>query len=320
MQIAMVRKIILVALMAMCVGIAFGAKGLKFNDNGKLKIVQFTDTHLIWDNPKSDRAYENVRSVIEFEHPDFVMFTGDQVYGPGVENSLRKLLGIPAEKGIPFAMVLGNHDKDYEATPVEMYDIAQSVAGSLMPARTDSVFEDFAIEVKGSKSDDVAYVFYCMDTHAKNSVVKGYDWLFPHQIKWYEKKSDAYGRVPALLFMHIPFPEYRDAANNKKALVGNKKEDVCCSAMNSGMFLLIRENGDVKGVFCGHDHNNDFASTYLDMLLAYGRYSGGDTVYNDLGKNGARVILLDEQNPNTIETWIRLCDGSIESSMTYTHP
>ncbi len=314
------RRLISLFVMLSCVCLAFASSTLKFNDNGKLKIVQFTDTHLIWDNPKSNMAYDNVRAVIEFEHPDFVIFTGDQVYGNGVENSLNQLLSIPSEKGIPFAMILGNHDQYYDLDPKGMYDVAQAIPGSVMPARTDTIFEDYAVEVKGSKSDDIAYVFYCMDTHTKGSVVKGYDWLYPHQIKWYEKKSEAYGRVPALLFMHIPFPEYKNAANNKRALVGNKKEDVCCSAMNSGMFLLLRENGDVKGVFCGHDHNNDFASTYLDILLAYGRYSGGNTVYNDLGKNGARVILIDENNPNTIETWIRLNDGTIESSMNYTHP
>lgn len=298
----------------------YGGAPLKFNSNGKLKIAQFTDTHLQWDNPKSDIAYENVRSVIEFEHPDFVIFTGDQVYAAGVENALNKLLSIPSEKGIPFAMVLGNHDHEYDVDPKGMYDIAQSIGGSVMPARTDTIFQDYVVEVQSSKGNNVAYVFYCMDTHTKNSTVKGYDWLEPRQIKWYEKKSEGYGRVPALLFIHIPLPEYKDAANNKGAFVGNKKEDVCCSAMNSGMFLLLRENGDVKGVFCGHDHNNDFASTYLDILLAYGRYSGGKTVYNDLGKNGARIILIDENNPDTIETWIRLIDGTIENTMTYTHP
>lgn len=314
------RKILCMLTLLLMVGSAGAVTPLKFNDNGKLKIVQFTDTHLIWDDPKSERAYDNVQSIIEFEHPDFVIFTGDQVYGAGVEQSLRRLLAIPSEKGVPFAMVLGNHDPYYDLGPAGMYDVAQSVPGSMMPARTDTIFEDFVVEVKGSRSDSLAYVFYCMDTHTKNSIVKGYDWILPGQIKWYERKSEQYGRIPALMFMHIPFPEYKNAASNKRALVGNKKEDVCCSAMNSGMFLLLRDNGDVKGVFCGHDHNNDFASTYLDILLAYGRYSGGNTVYNDLGKNGARVILLDENNPDTIETWIRLSDGSTESNTTYTHP
>ena len=42
--------------------------------------------------------------------------------------------------------------------------------------------------------------------------------------------------------------------------------------------------GDVFGVFCGHDHDNDFVTQYAGVMLGYGRYSGGKTVYNHLGK------------------------------------
>ena len=43
------------------------------------------------------------------------------------------------------------------------------------------------------------------------------------------------------------------------------------------------------------------------ILLAYGRYTGGDTVYNDI-PNGARVILLKE-NSNIFSTWVTLKGG-----------
>ncbi len=60
------------------------------------------------------------------------------------------------------------------------------------------------------------------------------------------------------------------------------------------------------GMFVGHDHNNnDYAVAYKEVLLAYGRYTGGNTVYNDLASNGARVIVLRE-GERKFDTYIRL--------------
>lgn len=46
------------------------------------------------------------------------------------------------------------------------------------------------------------------------------------------------------------------------------------------------------GMFVGHDHNNDYAVAYKEVLLAYGRYTGGNTVYNDLGIPMAHASLF----------------------------
>lgn len=57
------------------------------------------------------------------------------------------------------------------------------------------------------------------------------------------------------------------------------------------------------GTFVGHDHNNDYAVMYKEVLLAYGRYSGGNTVYNNLA-NGARVIILQEESVSSIPIFV----------------
>ena len=59
------------------------------------------------------------------------------------------------------------------------------------------------------------------------------------------------------------------------------------------MFAAMKEAGDVMGMFVGHDHDNDYAVMWKDILLAYGRFTGGNTEYNHL-PNGARIIVLDE--------------------------
>ena len=55
---------------------------------------------------------------------------------------------------------------------------------------------------------------------------------------------------------------------NSMAYVGKK---ACAPALNSGLFTAIKENGDVMGVFVGHDHDDDYAVCWYDVLLAYGR-------------------------------------------------
>lgn len=73
--------------------------------------------------------------------------------------------------------------------------------------------------------------------------------------------------------------------------------------------------GDILGVFVGHDHDDDYAVFWKGILLAYGRYTGGDTVYNNLS-NGARVIEMTEGEKN-FKTWIRLKGGEIVNSINY---
>lgn len=41
------------------------------------------------------------------------------------------------------------------------------------------------------------------------------------------------------------------------------------------LFTSVKECGDVMGIFVGHDHDNDYAVAYKEVLLAYGRYTGG---------------------------------------------
>ena len=58
-------------------------------------------------------------------------------------------------------------------------------------------------------------------------------------------------------------------------------ESVGCSPFNSGLFEAMKENG-AQGIFCGHDHVNDWAAKYEGIWLVYNQmgsynaYSLGD--------------------------------------------
>lgn len=46
---------------------------LKFNPDKKFKIVQFTDLHVKWQDPRSDIAFERMNQVLDDEKPDLVI-------------------------------------------------------------------------------------------------------------------------------------------------------------------------------------------------------------------------------------------------------
>lgn len=321
----MKRILFSIALLAVFMTVSAEAP-LRFKDNGELKIVQFTDNHYKWDKGGSKAALECVEEVLEWEHPDFVMFTGDLVYSDHVAQSIDVLTRPLIERNIPFAFVFGNHDCQFDMDHAQIYDYISSREGCVMPERGDSESPDYIIEVaSASDQSTTAAMFYCLDSHAAAPMggVGRYAWLTQPQVLWYKTMSEAMTEknngtpVPALMFLHIPLPEagyaYEDVDN---FVIGTKGEKVCSPELNSGMFCAIKECGDVYGVFFGHDHDNDYAVNYYDVLLAYGRYSGGKTVYNHIGTNGARVILIKEGSKD-INSWIRLRTGETINSLSF---
>lgn len=320
------RKLIFLLVAAMCFTAANAAGRVKFKNDGTLRIVQFTDNHLIQGNKQYQDILNGVQSVIDIEKPDLVIFTGDQVYSDGVRESMTDLINVIKTRNIPFAVIFGNHDFQFDMSLDDIYDLCQSAPRSLMPPRTESGKYDFVIEVESAYNNKPKYLLYCMDTHNGNPLGKGYDWLKVDQIDWYKQQGDSYadknGLLPSMLFIHIPLQEYAQATNDKSAskvkkpIVGNKGEGIAYSTFNSGMFLNMLNRGDVRAVWCGHDHDNDFTVELLGVLLGYGRFGGIKEPYGKL-PNGGRVIEISEQNPDVFETWIRQADGTEVDRQTF---
>lgn len=314
------------ALVSLCMtAFCFAQKSeLQFNKDGKFKIVQFTDVHFKYKNPASDIALERINQVLDEEQPDFVIFTGDVVYSAPADKGMLQVLEQVSKRKLPFVVTFGNHDNEQGMTREQLYDIICQVPGNLMPDRGSVLSPDYVLTVKASsdaKKD--AAILYCMDSHSYSPLkdVKGYAWLTFDQVNWYRQQSAAYtaqngGKpLPALAFFHIPVPEYNEAASDENAILrGTRMEEACAPKLNTGMFAAMKESGDVMGIFVGHDHDNDYAVMWKGILLAYGRFTGGNTEYNHL-PNGARIIVLDE-GAHTFTSWIRQKDGIVDK-VTY---
>ncbi len=289
---------------------------LHFNDQGKFKIVQMTDTHICWENQvEYAKALDQECYLLDTEKPDLVVFTGDVVTGIGADSSWVNYLKPLDERGIPFVITFGNHDREQELTERQLADYVMSHPMSLNTAESGWL-DDMAIEIKSSSGDEVAALLYCMDSgdYSMNETVSShYGWFRWDQVDWYRKTSFAYTNAhggvpyPAYSFFHIPLLEYGETFNSGHVVSGVREEDECPGYLNTGLFSAFAECGDVHAVFTGHDHVNDYVVKNDGIFLIYGRFSGRNTTYNNL-PYGARIIELTEGDYG-LRTWIREIDG-----------
>lgn len=120
--------------------------------------------------------------------------------------------------------------------------------------------------------------------------------------------------APGLVYFHIPLPE--DSNFDSSNFTGEKQESISSASLNSGFFATMVEAGDVKAVFTGHDHINDFCGELRGVNLCYGRGFG----YHAYGKAGwarrAIVVVASMEKSDkgywgavkSIKTWKRLDD------------
>ena len=321
-------KLLQIVCLLMCIGISpMKSQDLKFGEDKKFKIVQFTDVHWKADSIASEEAGERMGEVLDAEKPDLVIFTGDVIFGKPADKSMRCALEPTIKRGIPFAVTFGNHDDELGMSRKELYDFIKDMPGNLTSTVEGlSGVTNFILPVKASDGSKDAALLYVFDSHSYATLkgIKGYGWIKHDQVQWYidesKKFTEANGGIPltALSFFHIPLPEFHEAVQNEGSfLIGTRKEKACAPEINTGLFAAMQEAGDVLGIFVGHDHVNDYAVSWKGIMLCYGRFTGGKTVYHDMpGGNGARVIELTE-GVRQFRSWIRLKGGQVINEFTY---
>ena len=300
---------------------------LKFNADKKFKIVQFTDVHWVPGDSASEEAAERMNEVLDVEKPDLVIYTGDLVFGKPESEALSKALEPVVSRRLPFAVTWGNHDDEQDMTRIELLEYIKDMPGNLTSTTAGiSGVTNYVLPLKSEDGKKDAAVLYVFDSNAYSSLkqVKGYDWIKPDQINWYVESSVGYTErnggkpLPSLAFFHIPFPEYNEAAQDENALlIGTRKEKACAPLINTGLYAAMLNAGDIMATFESHAHVKAYIVDWKGILLCYGRFTGGNTVYHDIpGGNGARVIELT-QGVRSFKTWERLEGGKIINEVNY---
>ena len=312
-------------------------KPLRFRADGSFRILMVSDVHGgVGYNRKKTVAAMN--ALVETQDPDLVLFGGDTA-GPGVihietPEQLRDLLtdlsGPMESRGIPWCHVFGNHDDNYGVSNEAAEEIYESFPCCVSRAGDPELsgVGNYALPVFDPHGTAPLLNVFGLDSHSgmgeffeqtgmdpRTPVFHPFvgdhgseDTVHTDQVLWYYQLSKAfereYGRkIPAVMFMHIPLPEFDLITRYRRDadFTGHQGEDVCFSPLNSGLFRACVERGDVKGIFCGHDHWNDFSGTYMGVTLACDASMSYHACQdNDL--RGGRVIDFRAEDPASLTT------------------
>ncbi len=268
--------------------------------NRPFKILQLTDTHIgggIASGDNDHLALKAITSLIIESKPDLVTITGDLVFPSkflSSNNDNLKALKILANTmealNVYWAPVFGNHDsqKGSKYSRKELGDFLESLDYCLFKCGTEDIdgVGNYVINIENNDGEIIQSLYF-MDTNDYVSINgeevsaldNDYDHIHENQVKWYENQIKTINQVNidngfnevvnSLLFIHIPFIEYELAYSTKDILFG-KKNERNCPGPDYGMFDKMVELQSTKGVFCGHDHTNNYSVMYEGIQLTYG--------------------------------------------------
>jgi hypothetical protein len=300
---------------------------LQFNANGKFTIVQFADCQ---DDVLPRQAMlKMMEDTLDKAKPDLVVFTGDNITGSGVsgkiltEAAINAVLAPVVARGIPFAIVFGNHDAESGVSKEDQLAMYQKIDGCLAYDAVPSLYgcANYNLPILSSDGSKTAFNLWFIDSNAYDTVKGGYDWVHDDQVQWYINTSTALeqanGRlVPSLAFQHICAPETYNLLKQVQAGTANSTvhygktyaleldpsmaqghlgEWPCPSDTISTEFQAFVDRGDVLGLVSGHDHINDFVGTYkgVDIIQTPG---ASFQSYHDRAVVGSRIFVLDEND------------------------
>ena len=193
---------------------------LKFNENGKFKIMQINDTQ---DTDKMNKRTEDfIRKAVAQEKPDLVVIPGDVcndifigANAKRVKQSLRNLASLLNELQVPFAYTPGNHDhdKDDMVSTLEQMQVFNEFEYNVWDETKTNDPGTYNIPVMSSDGSRMALNVYMIDSQNKSGLANGYTGPNPETVEWYKAKSDELkaangGKVvPSLVFQHVPVSE-----------------------------------------------------------------------------------------------------------------
>lgn len=317
---------------------------LRFREDGNFRIMMISDIHGGRGFAEKE-THDAVEALVASVKPDLVIIAGD-ICGPGyihaeTTDDVRFVVDAvtePMEKrGIPWAHVYGNHDDNYgvpNAVQQPVYESYPYCVSKTGPADIDGTGNYF-LPIYDAAGKDVLFGVWGMDSHhsmpefcedfnipadtrffhSSPAASGDYDGVRTSQVFWYWQTSKELEvhcghKIPSLMYMHIPTPEHALAVLHKNALgcTGYHLEEVACAIVNHGLFSACLQRGDVKAIFCGHEHENNFCIEYCGIKLGYDGFLSYHACHNE-DIRGCRVFDISADNPADIKTTtVRLRD------------
>ena len=297
---------------------------LRKNGDGDFKVLMFTDTHLNGKKEDETTVTYLVKNITE-QKPDLVIFGGDNISSGFNKKRVNEFAQLMENLGVYWAAVLGNHEGDgfLAVSREENVELFSSYDHCLMREGKEDVDGNgnYAINILGADGK-IREVFFLMDSgsymteeskkeYGVTEDGEVYDGVKTSQVEWYKEKHDAveaeYGKFKSVAVVHIPPYQAEKEYGENEFLYGEKREGVCESGFDSGLYDAMKEKGSAQAVYFGHDHVNNFGAMYEDILFSYIQPSGYG-VYN-----------MESKFDSPENEWIQGCTVlNIKADGTYT--
>lgn len=311
---------------------------LRFNEKGQFRILMFSDIHA--GKNCSQKTVDGIEALLANTNPDLVLIGGDQCLEKETPDEVRayfmRIIEPVLKRNLPWAAIFGNHDRECGISVEEEQAVYESIPGCISEAGPDDIngTGNYCLTVFANKADTPAYHIFALDSFSETrdyvrlfNIPKDTRFILPEhfgsahaqasvmfdQVMWYFEESErrereANKKIPAIMTMHVPPIEFCLVDRNPEETDarGNRRESPACGEMNPGLFAACLQRGDVKGIFCGHEHLNDYQGTYCGITLAYDAAIGYNmSAHDDL--RGGRIIDLYENGFFTTKT-VKLID------------
>lgn len=309
---------------------------LQFNANGEFKILQIADMQDGW--PMKGATKKLIRGSIERENPDLIVLTGDNINkSAGVSTvkaplAINEFMSILEEYGIPVVATFGNHDTEGDITraqQIAMYEKYDCFIGCTGVDFGNSTSGTYYVPLYSSDdANKMVFNLWVIDSgdYNRENDLGGYAAVTKEQINWYVETEKALAKanggnvVPSIVFQHIALPEVYNvlkvvpegtegAVTNEFTNISYVLPDGAKGVLderpgspryNNGEFDAFVDNGNVLGVFYGHDHVNIYELEYKDIMLC-NTPGAGFSSYNGMN-NGVRTITLHEGDLSKFDT------------------
>ena len=264
-------------------------------------------------------VYNYITEIVNAVNPDFIIITGDLIYGKYDDNGslLKSFINFMESFKIPWAPVFGNHENESKMGSDWQSAQLENANYCMFKQRTLTGNGNYTVALR--QNGVFTRMFYMLDSngcsdastesmsngHTSKSVGFGED-----QIEWYTKHIGILKQLsPSTKIsfaFHIQLSVFADALSkygfdqnqkyhdifidyltNKESTdfgyVGRQMKDGWDSSKRvfNGMKAL-----GVDSIFVGHEHCNSASVTYEGVRLQYGQKSSEYDRYNCLGLSG----------------------------------
>jgi len=310
-----------------------------FSDDGTFKIVTFADLHYgegpdtDWGPNQDIKSTKVMTDILEWEHPDFVVYTGDLMSAenmfPNGSIYVDMLLGPVVEGNYRWASTYGNHDIGNNVTREEILATEQKYNLSYTQQGEDGLIgtTNYYVPIYAPKNasnanvtdDAPALILWFFDSRGGRNASGGIS-AYVHEtvVDWFnreiERMNSSWGPIPALAFFHYPTAEYKplhDEIDLHPECPGQHDDIVTPQEKDTGFMQALVDSKTVKAAFVGHNHGNGWCCYYKTVDLCYNRQSGHGGGWAGWTR-GSRVITLNYDDLWAQTTsYIRLETGDV---------